>query len=369
MTVNVYGPADVTEIDPRQVIRAFPKADVAQRRGRRPRAHRVRPARPAVAVHPGRARWQRSAGPLDHPGRGRGASRHVRRTPRRRPPGLDPPRPAPAARRRLGLGARTGDGRQGRRPGRLPTLEQRLSEGNAAHNLSRLVCPRRLDDYTAYVACVVPTFEVGRQAGLGLSTGDSLAPAWGTAPDDFDSGDPASMVELPVYYSWSFATGEEGNFESLAHKLQAAGSRRPASDGAGSTRRTRGSVSRRPSSTRTTRARRWSSRVRSCRRRSPRTRRRGGVADRARAALGPAGHRRSGRQAQPAADVPGARATTTAPPLVGPPLYGGHHAPAADRDPSRPRASPPGSASSTSTPATASSAGSAPGSSRPSRKT
>ena len=28
MTVHVYGPADVTEIDPRQVIRAFPKADV-----------------------------------------------------------------------------------------------------------------------------------------------------------------------------------------------------------------------------------------------------------------------------------------------------------------------------------------------------
>ena len=29
MTVHVYGPADVTEIDPRQVIRAFPKADAA----------------------------------------------------------------------------------------------------------------------------------------------------------------------------------------------------------------------------------------------------------------------------------------------------------------------------------------------------
>ena len=27
MTVHVRGPADVTEIDPRQVIRAFPKAD------------------------------------------------------------------------------------------------------------------------------------------------------------------------------------------------------------------------------------------------------------------------------------------------------------------------------------------------------
>ena len=49
-----------------------------------------------------------------------------------------------------------------------PTLERRLSESNAAHNLSRLVCPRRLDDHTAYVACVVPTFLAGVQAGLGL---------------------------------------------------------------------------------------------------------------------------------------------------------------------------------------------------------
>ena len=69
----------------------------------------------------------------------------------------------------------------------------------------------------------MPTFEAGRQAGLGLSTADSLAARWGTAPDDFDAGDPASMVELPVYYSWRFATGEEGNFESLARKLKPAG--------------------------------------------------------------------------------------------------------------------------------------------------
>ena len=30
------------------------------------------------------------------------------------------------------------------------------------------------------------------------------------------------MVELPVYYSWSFTTGEDGNFESLARKLKPA---------------------------------------------------------------------------------------------------------------------------------------------------
>ena len=30
------------------------------------------------------------------------------------------------------------------------------------------------------------------------------------------------MVELPVYFSWSFTTGEDGNFESLARKLKPA---------------------------------------------------------------------------------------------------------------------------------------------------
>src|SRR5438552_2491006 len=36
-------------------------------------------------------------------------------------------------------------------------------------SLSRLVCPRRLDANTSYLACVVPTFELGRKAGLGIA--------------------------------------------------------------------------------------------------------------------------------------------------------------------------------------------------------
>jgi hypothetical protein len=102
-----------------------------------------------------------------------------------------------------------------------PTLERRLSESNAAHNLSRLVCPRRLDDHTSYVACVVPTFLAGAQAGLGLTPATTLAPAWGTAAN-FGGGDPFGIVELPVYYWWTFGTAEEGNFESLARKLRPA---------------------------------------------------------------------------------------------------------------------------------------------------
>ena len=89
-------------------------------------------------------------------------------------------------------------------------------------SLSRLVCPRLLTPNTDYLACVVPAFDLGRKAGLGQADADSgpdgartrLAPAWtltATAP---------TQVQLPVYYSWTFRTGEGGDFASLARRLK-----------------------------------------------------------------------------------------------------------------------------------------------------
>src|SRR5262249_46364956 len=50
--------------------------------------------------------------------------------------------------------------------------------------IARFVKSHRLDANTSYVACVVPTFEVGRKAGLGegISADDdrALRPAWET---------------------------------------------------------------------------------------------------------------------------------------------------------------------------------------------
>ena len=81
-------------------------------------------------------------------------------------------------------------------------------------NLSRLVCPRRLEPETHYLACVVPAFEAGRKAGLGLEVTaadeDRLGPAW-TATQ--------TTARLPVYYHWEFATGTGGDFETLARRL------------------------------------------------------------------------------------------------------------------------------------------------------
>jgi hypothetical protein len=80
--------------------------------------------------------------------------------------------------------------------------------------ISRLLCPRRLDPETEYIACIVPAVRGGVQAGLGQLAGapPSLDPAWraGAGED----------VVLPVYYSWMFSTGEGGDFKSLVQRLK-----------------------------------------------------------------------------------------------------------------------------------------------------
>lgn len=80
--------------------------------------------------------------------------------------------------------------------------------------LARLLCPRRLEPDTAYLACVVPTLEAGRQAGLGLEVTATDQPAWPRA----DPARPA--VRLPVYHHWEFTTGPADDFEALARRLR-----------------------------------------------------------------------------------------------------------------------------------------------------
>jgi len=92
---------------------------------------------------------------------------------------------------------------------------------NPALTVSRLLCPRRLDPLTEYLACVVPAFELGRKAGLGepIQPADEqpplgLKPAWALeAPSPLP-------VKLPVYFHWEFRTGTGGDFEELARSLE-----------------------------------------------------------------------------------------------------------------------------------------------------
>ena len=91
--------------------------------------------------------------------------------------------------------------------------------GDPGLNVSRLLCPRRLDPTTEYLACVVPAFELGRKAGLGLpiQPGDEqkLEPAWASGAQS------PPEVMLPVYYHWEFRTGTGGDFETLVRSLKA----------------------------------------------------------------------------------------------------------------------------------------------------
>lgn len=93
------------------------------------------------------------------------------------------------------------------------TLEnlQNLVRQNPDYALSRLICPRKLRPLTGYHAFLMPAFEVGRLAGLGMPTTgiDALTPSWGNG-----------QTEYPAYYRWYFRTGERGDFEHLVNLLE-----------------------------------------------------------------------------------------------------------------------------------------------------
>ena len=97
-----------------------------------------------------------------------------------------------------------------------PVIADRLSDEHALANLSRLICPRKLDPRQAYRAVLVPAFDCGAKAGLGTS-GGTLGPAWTRARDGSDA---LSAVLLPAYDSWDFEIGQAGDFKSLAERLE-----------------------------------------------------------------------------------------------------------------------------------------------------
>lgn len=93
--------------------------------------------------------------------------------------------------------------------------------GNPGRALARILCPRRLRPNSAYIICLVPVFEIGRRAGLGQefdADALKLQYAW-----TFDEGSTA-LVTLPVYDSWTVATGPARDpreeFEQLARALR-----------------------------------------------------------------------------------------------------------------------------------------------------
>jgi hypothetical protein len=98
----------------------------------------------------------------------------------------------------------------------LPRLQAVLAE-NPDLAYSRLVCPRKLDENTAYHAFVVPVFETGRLAGLKedpVHAPYATFSAWGTYPGK------KAATSYPVYHRWYFRTSTQGDFEYLVRLLQ-----------------------------------------------------------------------------------------------------------------------------------------------------
>ena len=201
-TVTLYGPGDVVGIDRDQVIRRYPApgtltaeetvlAHVEFDRPELPWTFSaakaegsLRPWVTLVVVERSQAAWEPRTGALP-----------ILRVPLDQLPALGDAH----------LWAHAQASRSG------ASLEVRLSPEHAPVNLSRLVSPRVLTQDTDYVAAIVPTTEVGVRAGLG-TTGGTLGPAWRP-----DSEDP---VRLPVLDSWEFRTGPDGDFATLALRLE-----------------------------------------------------------------------------------------------------------------------------------------------------
>ncbi len=100
----------------------------------------------------------------------------------------------------------------------IPDMESFNNELDADPDIAiaRLFCPRRLEENTAYYAFLIPAFETGRKAGLGLDT-DETDSITGASWSLEDTGD----KQYPYYYQWFFRTGVNGDFEYLARQLEA----------------------------------------------------------------------------------------------------------------------------------------------------
>ncbi|OUL36551.1 hypothetical protein [Nostoc sp. 106C] len=82
---------------------------------------------------------------------------------------------------------------------------------------SRILCPRKLEPNAGYHAFLIPVFETGRLAGLGLNPANApnaTFSAWA------NYGSREASSNYPYYYRWYFRTGTLGDFEYLVRLLK-----------------------------------------------------------------------------------------------------------------------------------------------------
>jgi len=98
----------------------------------------------------------------------------------------------------------------------LPRLASVVAE-NPDLACSRLMCPRRLVPETTYHAFLVPAFETGRLAGLGLDPAGSPGALQSSWVGYANRPESASLCH---YHRWRFATAAFGDFEYLVRLLK-----------------------------------------------------------------------------------------------------------------------------------------------------
>jgi hypothetical protein len=100
----------------------------------------------------------------------------------------------------------------------LDRFEQTLAQ-NPDLAYSRILSPRKLAPNTAYHAFLVPAYETGRLAGLGLDPAGAPHATHG-AWDPYPSGTRGEPDSYPVYYRWYFRTSAIGDFEYLVRLIE-----------------------------------------------------------------------------------------------------------------------------------------------------
>lgn len=97
---------------------------------------------------------------------------------------------------------------------------ENLLHNNPDHAYSRLICPRRLEPNVGYHAFLIPSFESGRLAGLGLDPATDNAAFFASLSSWADYANRPVPTQHPYYHRWYFKTGTVGDFEYLVRLLK-----------------------------------------------------------------------------------------------------------------------------------------------------
>ena len=96
----------------------------------------------------------------------------------------------------------------------LSYLKEKIAK-QPGYAVSRLLCARKLEEKTKYAAFIVPTYQLGLEAALGIEDSDNDRTHLSWTKDTI-----LENKEIPYYFRWDFRTGYKGDFEEVARRIQ-----------------------------------------------------------------------------------------------------------------------------------------------------